>query len=45
MPTCPVKDHVVINNDSYEDEGYVLFMHRHTDSDSSVVIMTMLLTG
>ena len=45
MPTCPVNDHAVVNNDSYQDEGYVFFMHWHTDPDSSVGIVTMLLTG
>jgi hypothetical protein len=43
MPTCPVNDNAVVN-DSYQDEGYVFFMHWHTDPDSSVGIVTMLLT-
>ena len=45
MPTCPVNDHAVVNNESYQDEGYVFFMHWQTDADRSVGIMTMLLTG
>jgi hypothetical protein len=44
-PTCPVNDDAVVNNDRYQNEGYVFFMHCHTGPESDYAINWMIKNG